>query len=48
MWHVYSDVRSIWGLVQKPEGERPLRRSIRKREDNIKMNTQEILPECVD
>ena len=48
MWHVYGDVRSMWGLVRKPEGERPFRRSRRKMEYNIKMHNQENLPECVD
>jgi hypothetical protein len=29
-------------LLEKPEGNRPLERSRRKREDNIKMNLREI------
>ena len=29
-------------LVEKPEGKRPLRRPRRRREDNIKMDLQEV------
>jgi hypothetical protein len=29
-------------LVEKPEGERPLGRSRRRWEDNVKMNLQEV------
>jgi len=47
MWHVCGDVRSMWGLVRKPGGEGPLRKSRRKRGDNIKVDNKEISGECV-
>ena len=31
------------GLVGKPEGKRPLRKTRRRREDNIKMDLQEVV-----
>ena len=36
------------GLVAKPEGKRPLGRSRRKWEDNIKMDLQEVGRGCGD
>jgi hypothetical protein len=30
------------GLVEKPEGKRPLGRTIRRRDDNINMDLQEV------
>jgi len=47
MWHVCGDVSSMCGLVRKPGGERPLIKSRKKREDNIKVDNKEILEECV-
>ena len=35
-------------LVGKPEGKRPLGRQIRRREDNIKMDLQEVGRSCGD
>jgi len=35
-------------LVRKPEGKRPLRRLRRRREDNIKMDLQEVGGVCGD
>ena len=34
--------RCAQGLVEKPEGKRPLRRPRRRWEDNIKMDLQEV------
>jgi hypothetical protein len=43
MWHVWGRIEACtgcwWG---KPEGKRPLGRSIRRWEDNIKMDLQKI------
>jgi hypothetical protein len=35
-------VRSLWVLMGKPEGKRPLGRPRRRWEDNIKMDLQEV------
>ena len=35
-------------LVRKPEGKRPLGRSSRRWEDNIKMDNQEVGCRCMD
>jgi hypothetical protein len=40
--HIYRD------LVEKPEGKRPLGRPRRRREDNIKMDLQEVGCGCMD
>ena len=37
-----------WVLVGKPEGKRPLGRPRRIREDNIKMDLQEVGCGCMD
>jgi hypothetical protein len=36
------------GLVEKPQGRRPLRRPRRRREDNIRINLREVECGCVD
>ena len=41
MWHVWGEERSIV-LVAKPEGKRPLGRPRHRRDDNIKMDLQEV------
>ena len=39
----YGGRRGVyWGLVGRPEGKRPLGRLRRGREDNIKMDLQEV------
>ena len=44
-----GEERDVYGvLVGKPEGNRPLRRSWRTREDNIKMHLQEVGCGCLD
>jgi len=41
MWHVWGEERCIV-LVAKPEGKRPLGRPRHRRDDNIKMDLQEV------
>jgi hypothetical protein len=38
----YEEEERFRGLVGKPEGKRPLVRLKRRREDNIKMDVQEV------
>jgi hypothetical protein len=40
--------RRIQGMVEKPEGKKPLRRSRRRWEDNIKIDFQEVRCGCTD
>jgi len=37
-----GEERRMQGLVQKPEGKRPLGRPRRRQDDNIKMDLQEV------
>ena len=41
-WSAYGGEVCIQGLVGKPEGKRPLGRPRRRRDDNIKMDLQEV------
>jgi hypothetical protein len=42
MWHAWGERRGVYRvLVAKPEGKRPLGRTRRKWEDNIKMYLRE-------
>ena len=40
--HMGGEERRLYGLVGKPEGKTPLGRPRRRREDNIKMDLQEV------
>jgi hypothetical protein len=42
MWHFGGQERAYRVLVGRPEGKRPIERSRRKWEDNIKMDLQEV------
>ena len=42
MWHVWGEESYIHTLVKKPGGNRPLERSRRRREGNIKMGLQKV------
>ena len=49
MWHVWGEGRGVHKiLVGKTEGKRPLGRPKRRREDNIKMDLQEVGRGCGD
>jgi hypothetical protein len=49
MQHVRGDRRGVYRvLVRKPEGKRPLGRPMRRWEDNIKMDIQEVRCEGMD
>jgi hypothetical protein len=42
MWHAWGGERCLQVLVGRPEGKRPLGRSRRRWEDNIKMGLPEM------
>ena len=49
MWSVWGGKRGVHKvLVGKPEGKRPLGRPRRRRDDNIKMDLQELGGACGD